>query len=132
MSNGGEYREKGCEMAKNNDNEAVHGVTRRDVIKGVGAGAAGLALTRTGPAQSGEVQGIDSARQPHASETVAKSDGHESRATPDGVDLITHHCSFYMVRVSGHYRLRFNIERGRGENKASDCTLILELVLKER
>ncbi len=91
-------------MTKNNDNEAAHGVTRRDVIKGVGAGAAGLALTRTGPAQSGEVQGIDSARQPHASETVAKSDGHESRATPDGVDEV-------LGFISPTYAIPFKIPR---------------------
>ncbi len=104
VSNGGEYREKGCEMAKNNDNEAVHGVTRRDVIKGVGVGAAGLALTRVGPAQSGEVHGIDSARQPHASETVDEPDSHESLPTLDGTDEV-------LGFISPTYAIRFKIPR---------------------
>jgi hypothetical protein len=91
-------------MAKNNDNKAAHGVTRRDVIKGVGAGAAGLALTRTGSAQSGEVQGSDGARESQAIESVAKPDGHESRATPDGTDEV-------LGFISPTYAIPFKIPR---------------------
>ncbi len=91
-------------MAKNNDNEAAHGVTRRDVIKGVGAGAAGLALTRTGPARSGEVQGIESAPEPQASESVAKPDGHASRATLDDTEEV-------LGFISPTYAIPFKIPR---------------------
>ena len=91
-------------MVKNNDNEAARGVTRRDVIKGVGAGAAGLALTRTGPAQSGEVQGSDGAMEPQANGTVGKPDGDESRATPDGTDEV-------LGFISPTYAIPFKIPR---------------------
>ena len=91
-------------MTKNNDKEAAHGITRRDVIKGVGAGAAGLALTRTGPAQSGEVLGSDSARQPRAGETTGKPDGHESPTTPDDTDEV-------LGFISPTYAIPFKIPR---------------------
>ncbi len=89
-------------MTKNNDKEAAHGITRRDVIKGVGAGAAGLALTRTGPAQSAEVQG--SARQPRAGETAGKPDGHESPTTPEDTDEV-------LGFISPTYAIPFKIPR---------------------
>jgi hypothetical protein len=96
--------QKGCEMAKNKHDEAAQGVTRRDVIKGVGAGAAGLALTRNGPVQAGEVHGIDSAREPHVGEAVGESESHESQPAPDDVEEV-------LGFISPTYAIPFKIRR---------------------
>jgi hypothetical protein len=100
----GHNSRKGCEMAKNNQDEAARGVTRRDVIKGVGAGAAGLVLTRDGPAQPVKEHGDVSARDPHAGETVSESESHEVQSTPEEVDEV-------LGFISPTYAIRFKIPR---------------------
>jgi hypothetical protein len=91
-------------MAKKNHEEAAQGITRRDVIKGVSAGAAGLALMHEGVARSGESPGVESAPEPLAGDINTDSEGHDSQPSADDGEEV-------LGFISPTYAIRFRIPR---------------------
>jgi hypothetical protein len=91
-------------MTKKKHDEPGHGITRREVIKGVGAGAAGLALMRDGAAQGGESRNFENEPKSPAGETTAGSRRRDSSPSPDDVEEV-------LGFISPTYAIPFKIPR---------------------